>query len=85
MAISENFLPAPPPFTGVSPELWQYLDEEMARLALILNADTLQLQTLAQEPEKPENGMIAYADGSEWNPGSGEGFYGYENGSWVKL
>lgn len=36
-------------------------------------------------PGKPRNGDIRYADGTSWNPGSGEGFYGYENGAWVKF
>jgi len=37
------------------------------------------------EPAPAEDGMIAYADGVNWNPGSGEGFYGYYNGAWHKL
>lgn len=36
-------------------------------------------------PSGASNGAVAYADGTNWDPGSGEGFYGHENGSWVKL
>lgn len=36
-------------------------------------------------PSNPQNGDIIYADGTNWDPGSGEGFYGHEAGSWVKL
>ncbi len=37
------------------------------------------------EPVKKENLMLRYADGTDWNPGSGPGFY-YWNGSlWVAL
>lgn len=43
------------------------------------------LPTLTGAPTGATNGMVAYADGTSWNPGSGEGFYGYENGAWVKL
>lgn len=43
------------------------------------------LAVLGVEPARPSNGMLVYADGTEWDPGSGEGFYGYENGAWVKL
>lgn len=44
---------------------------------------TLEIRNV--EPEKPQNGIVVYADGTNWNPGSGEGFYGYEAGAWVKL
>lgn len=46
---------------------------------------TVTVTVLGVEPRRPQNGMIAYADGVEWDPGSGEGFYGYEAGAWVKL
>jgi hypothetical protein len=29
-------------------------------------------------PDKPQDGQIAYADGTEWNPGSGRGAYRYD-------
>jgi len=40
---------------------------------------------LTSPPSNPDDGDLAYADGSGWDPGSGEGFYGYEAGTWVKL
>lgn len=84
MAIIEPYIPAPAPLQ-VSPEVRQYLDQEMRRIADVLQLQTLYAAPLAEAPARPENGTIAYADGSNWNPGSGEGFYGYENGAWVKL
>lgn len=36
-------------------------------------------------PSNPVDGDIAYADGTNWDPGSGAGFYGRESGAWVKL
>jgi hypothetical protein len=37
-------------------------------------------------PDKPRNGDIRYADGTNWNPGgTGEGIYAYTNGAWAKL
>lgn len=36
-------------------------------------------------PINPEEGEIVRADGTEWDPGSGGGFYGYHNGNWVFL
>ena len=43
------------------------------------------VEILNSPPSKPNNGRIVYADGTNWNPGAGEGFYGYQAGSWVKL
>ena len=45
----------------------------------------LQLQIIGTEPARVRNGMIVYADGAEWNPGSGAGVYAYQSGAWVKL
>ena len=38
-------------------------------------------------PDKPWDGMLIYADGSDWNPGSGRGFYRYDSATsaWVYL
>jgi hypothetical protein len=36
-------------------------------------------------PVKVREGLIRYADGVNWNPGSGAGLYQYISGSWVKL
>lgn len=42
------------------------------------------LRELNVEPDKPRDGMIIRADGSNWNPGYGAGLYLYNSG-WVKL
>lgn len=47
--------------------------------------NTTTLAILGVAPARPTDGMIVYADGTAWDPGSGEGFYGRENGAWVKL
>lgn len=36
-------------------------------------------------PTKLRDGMTRYADGTSWNPGSGEGVYTYYNSTWNKL
>jgi len=33
-------------------------------------------------PIKPREGMLVYADGVNWNPGSGAGYYVYYGGAW---
>lgn len=37
---------------------------------------------LYAEPEKRREGMIRFADGTSWNPGSGEGLYQWRSGAW---
>lgn len=34
-------------------------------------------------PPKLRVGMVAYADGTNWDPGSGEGLYVYKSGGWT--
>ena len=50
-----------------------------------LETDTVLLKEWNVVPSKLYNGLIAYADGTNWDPGSGRGVYAYESGSWVKL
>ena len=44
-----------------------------------------QLEQQHVAPEKLRDGMIRYADGTDWNPGSGEGLYAYYNSAWHPL
>lgn len=56
----------------------QRIGDEMERPTL------LQFEVLHIEPTRPVRGMVAYADGTDWNPGAGEGLYVYKS-SWVLL
>ena len=38
---------------------------------------------LAVEPAKPALGLVVYADGVQWDPGSGAGLYRYNGSAWV--
>ena len=40
---------------------------------------------LYAEPLKLYEGLFAFADGTEWDPGSGRGLYQYVSGGWEKL
>lgn len=63
-----------------------WLESELLQISVFLQEQPYVLLTeLHVEPSKPRDGMMVYADGSNWNPGSGEGIYARENGSWVKL
>lgn len=60
------------------------IDEEFSRVeqALYSPLPILQLSELNKEPAKLIAGMVVLADGTNWNPGAGSGFYGYRAGAW---
>jgi hypothetical protein len=47
--------------------------------------DILELNKRTSAPTSPSDGMVAYADGTGWDPGGGEGIYAYYNSTWNKL
>lgn len=67
-------------------KLQAFLDRELKEIAKGMDrATTVTLEPLFVPIAKPEEGMIVYADGVSWNPGNGEGYYGYINGAWTRL
>ena len=74
----QRYIPEPVADEGTNREL-QRISAAMASIA----DGQLDLTTVA--PAKPRAGMIRYADGTSWNPGSGAGIYAYHSGSWNKL
>lgn len=77
---------SPNPAPVSSEELPDYLYNELNRLGeIIFNLDTFRLEETNVEPGKSRDGDIRYADGTNWNPGSGTGIYAYIGGSWSKL
>lgn len=72
--------PAPNEFRA----LIEYISRELRRVADSMGT-TVQLDVLHQEPPLAADGSLVYADGTDWDPGSGAGFYGREAGTWVKL
>ena len=75
--------------------LSDYLFNELNRLSdIIFNLDVMRLEQTNRDPEnttiandrgKPRDGDIRYADGTNWNPGSGVGIYAYIGTAWTKL
>ena len=84
---------APNPAPVDPSQLPDYLFSELNRLGdIIFNLDTFRLEATHREPAtelrktKPRDGDMRYADGVDWNPGSGgEGFYAYYNNTWNRL
>ena len=72
---------------GANPKaLSEYLQRELRRIAITLDGvEEILLKDLNVEPDKPRDGQVILADGTNFNPGSGRGFYGRSNGAWVFL
>lgn len=67
-------------------DLKAYIAEELRSIESALEeVDTVRLIELHVAPERPREGMVVLADGTDWDPGSGAGFYGYRGGSWNLL
>jgi len=67
-------------------QLATYVEQEFSRLSVALEfAEDVQLVESHVEPTRPRNGLIVLADGTNWDPGSGAGYYGYHNAAWVFL
>lgn len=73
---------------GTFPGLRGWLALQLRSIADTLSAPTVKVITfaeLAEEPERYANGDVVFADGVNWNPGSGAGVYARVSGAWVKL
>lgn len=77
-------------FPGILPAEYNqaFLEEELQKIAFAISAmevPTVVLVPSAAEPTRPQEGMLAHADGVNWNPGHGKGVYQYSDATWVPL
>lgn len=74
-----RYVPGDMPTLGSIDELREYVNRELQRVSILVNmlADG-QIERSYAPPEKLNDGMIRYADGATWNPGSGRGIYFYD-------
>lgn len=76
----------PPLVVAEQKDLLDYINRELEQIQLAFSLmEFLKLKKCFEPPSKPREGMVVYADGVSWNPGSGGGFYGYHGGSWTKF
>ncbi len=68
----------------VSDEEFYRLEERVRELEAFEQTH-LTLGMLYHEPARPREGMIAYADGTSWDPGSGAGLYQFRGVAWTLL
>jgi len=81
-----HYQPSPLPINQEN--LGLYLTTELKKLGDILfNQATFRLERTHTAPTRPRGGDIRYADGTNWDPGSGEGIYFYKESTsaWVQL
>lgn len=71
---------------GLPPESYdaKWMQDELAKLQQALNTPH-ELVEYNVVPVRPRDGLTVLADGTNWNPGSGQGAYTYYAGAWHKL
>lgn len=80
-----SYQPLQPP-SSTETALLVYLMNEFANISeAFTKVESILLTELHREPDRPRDGMIILADGTNFNPGSGAGFYGRKAGAWVLL
>lgn len=75
-----------PDIAGDTEALRRWVQDEFLRVAQgLVDAEELRLVIRYAAPAGPVDGMVVFADGTTWNPGSGRGAYERRSGTWVKL
>lgn len=78
---STAYQPGSPPDDPA--QLPRFLREELLRLKAAYDALADGFDPVCYEaPAKPRDGMRRYADGTQWDPGSGRGLYRYDGTTW---
>lgn len=83
--IGFRYTPDPPPMVTSTEELLKWTLQELQKASTIINnLAEGRVAPLSKPPAKLFDGMIRMADGTNWNPGSGRGYYGYDakTGTW---
>ena len=78
---------APVSLPGDIEGLRRVLLEELSKVerSSLDAVDFIRLKELHVEPARVYEDLVVRADGSDWNPGSGAGYYGRSGAAWVKL
>lgn len=83
---SNSVFYAPAPIPTDSQYLTQYIANELMAIKAAIDALSAgHINKIYASPAKPRDGDTVYADGTTWNPGSGQGIYSYYNAIWHLL
>lgn len=64
----------------------QWISRAFQELVPRLNAPSeSRFTVLHEEPGRPREAQLVYADGTDWNPGQGAGLYWYTGSAWTDL
>ena len=79
-----------PLVTQVYEEALRWVIEQFENLSGVLEGadfEQLSLKELHAAPAKPRDGMVVFADGTDWNPDAtnGQGMYVYYGSAWHYL
>ena len=79
-----GYSPSNPPQDAA--QMRRFLFEELTKVSTAITALAAgHIDVTHVAPPKPRDGDIRYADGTDWNPGSGVGIYYYKSSAWVLL
>jgi hypothetical protein len=80
-------LAAPAINDPIAQELLRYISRELQRVADAMQESEqfVPFTVLHVEPKKLKEGMLVFADGTNWDPGSGRGLYLYNDGAWGQV
>ena len=79
-----NYTPGDPGGIQNLDDVRRFLRDETLKLQAVVNALAAgHLDPTHKEPSKPRRGDYRIADGSDWDPGSGEGLYRHDGATWV--
>ena len=79
-----KYFPEPMPFNPSLANLTEWMHRELQRVSDAV--DQVHDHNVEHaEPARPREGMVRYADGTDWDPASGEGLYYYDGAAWAKL
>lgn len=72
-----TYEPRHPPADLRDSDLGRWVIEELRRIGEAMKHP--RIFVLHVEPTKPQDGELYYADGTNWDPGSGRGAYRYDS------
>jgi hypothetical protein len=64
----------------------RFINDNLRRVSdAIINLEEPTVPSYTSQPNNPQEGSMAIADGIGWNPGSGAGTYIYRDGQWRRI
>lgn len=78
------YVPEQIPHDAGNPVLLDALRREFSKIMDAFRA-SMDMEVQHAPPQKLYEGMLRYADGTDWNPGAGKGLYCYDGTTWNKL